>query len=115
MRASAERLHRHRRRRCRRRSGSIKQLRDDPDVADVVAIPAPLRVRAVDTRREEAALIEFADELNVVVSEGRGILLERPLHVEEPEVQIVGSAKLAIGSVVDADRFELLGLLWKTG
>ena len=45
-------------------------------------------------------LIERADELQVVVAERRGVLLERPLHVDEPEVQVVGGVGLAVGAVV---------------
>src|ERR1051326_7455512 len=38
--------------------------RDDPDIADVVAARAPSRIRTVERRREQAGLIERADELD---------------------------------------------------
>src|SRR5262245_49805431 len=81
---------------------------DHPHVADVVSIAGSLRVRAFDVRREQPALRDLADELDVVVAKCRRILLDTPPHVDWPQVEIVGRAGFAVESVAHTARFELL-------
>ena len=83
-------------------------LRDDPHIADVVARAGARRIRPIDIRREAAGrLVQRADELDVVVVVGRGVLLHAPRRIDEAEFDVVGRIRFAVGAVAVSPRFEL--------
>src|SRR5581483_2839786 len=95
--------------RLERPGGTRRLIRgDSPDVAHVVAIGAALRIRPVERRREQAVLIERADELHIVVVVGDTVFLEAPIRFDAADLEIVAGVRLPVRPVPVRDGVELL-------
>ena len=67
-----------------------REVRDDPYVADVVAISAPFGIGPVQCWSEESGTrIDFADELYVVVVERGRVFLHAPSGVYDTEIDVI--------------------------
>ena len=90
------------------RPGVVDKLATTQTSPMLLRLPAALRIRAVDVRREQpVASFNVADELDVVVVVGGGVLLHAPRRVDHAEIDVVRRVRLAVGAVAVRPGFEL--------
>ena len=85
-----------------------REVRDDPYVADVVAISTPFGIRPVQCRSEESGTLrDFADVLYVVVVERGRVFLQAPGGVYDAEIDVIGCPRPSVRASMVGPGLEL--------